>query len=82
MDKLFGHLEKATFVHIHLQDFCLENTIPLLSRGHLQGEIGTFKLHKTLDGAPKKGTQVVVVYLGIDGTSCNLSGWRDFLEKF
>ena len=78
--RVFGELEKAQFVHIHLISFSMRQSLPL-SRNQTRTGIVARTLHKALEKATE-GTQVLFVRLGFDDTSGNITCWKDFVDNY
>ena len=78
--RVFGQLEKAEFVHVHLVNFSMRQSV-LLSRYQTTRGSGAPTLHTALEKITE-GTQVLFVCLGLDGTSGNITGWKDFVDKY
>ena len=76
--QVFGQVEKAEFVHVYLLSHPFTKGLVLNKRCKGKGQDN---LRLALKRATKD-SQIIFVCLGIDGTSGNLTSWRDLVDKY
>ena len=76
---VFDPVDRGRLVHVYLRRFSLTRALPTHKQYTKRG--GTRDLVREL-AAAAYGTQVLFVCIGIDGTSGNTSGWKDFVDKY
>ena len=74
-----GLVDRGRLVHVYLRSFSLTRALP--THKQITKEGGVRDLVREL-AAATYGTQVLFVCIGIDGTSGNISGWKDFVDKY
>ena len=73
-------LDEATYKHVHVRNFTLIKPLSL-ERGNRSKKRGPSQILETPENA-HQGTQILFVAIGVDGISCNVDGWRDFVNRY